>query len=270
MAEKRQLEFFLLRYVPDAVKDEFVNIGLIMLEPGVNGAGFAEVRFTRDWRRVRCLDPQADVEILEALEQDIRAHLQDERDREAVLRKLEESFSNLIQLSPRKACLAAEPAKEIETLARLYLEAPKPAAVRLASGRQQILRGMRAGFEQAGIWRLLTHGIPVDVYTKPGDPFKFDFGYRVGNAIKILHAVSLKTSVDQAVTLAARYPAIASGMTQKMNASPFLTAVVDDRLDRGDRQVQFALDMMEDAQVQIAALGEIPKIAEAARRELRA
>ena len=34
MAEKRQLEFFLLRYVPDAVKDEFVNIGLVMVEAG--------------------------------------------------------------------------------------------------------------------------------------------------------------------------------------------------------------------------------------------
>ena len=50
MADLRQLEFFLLRYVPDAVKDEFVNIGVVMLEPGANGAGFADVRFTRDWR----------------------------------------------------------------------------------------------------------------------------------------------------------------------------------------------------------------------------
>ena len=34
MAERRQLEFFLLRYVPDAVKDEFVNIGVVMVEWG--------------------------------------------------------------------------------------------------------------------------------------------------------------------------------------------------------------------------------------------
>ena len=32
MAEKRQLEFFLLRYVPDAVREEFVNIGVVMVE----------------------------------------------------------------------------------------------------------------------------------------------------------------------------------------------------------------------------------------------
>ena len=83
MADRRQLEFFLLRYVPDAVKDEFVNIGVVMVEPGANGGGFAEVRFTRDWRRVRCLDPQADVEMLEALEREIRGQLATAHDRES-------------------------------------------------------------------------------------------------------------------------------------------------------------------------------------------
>ena len=41
MGEKRQLDFFLLRYVPDAVKDEFVNVGVVMVETGANG-GFAD------------------------------------------------------------------------------------------------------------------------------------------------------------------------------------------------------------------------------------
>ena len=31
MKERRQCEFFLLRYVPDAVKDEFVNVGVVLL-----------------------------------------------------------------------------------------------------------------------------------------------------------------------------------------------------------------------------------------------
>jgi hypothetical protein len=77
MTERRQCEFFLLRYVPDAVKDEFVNLGVVLLESaaptgaksesvetsagGRSGLAFADVRFTRDWRRVRCLDPDVDV-----------------------------------------------------------------------------------------------------------------------------------------------------------------------------------------------------------------
>ncbi len=143
MADLKKLEFFLLRYVPDAVKDEFVNVGLVMLEPGGDGEGFADVRFTRDWRRVRCLDPQVDVEMLEALERDIRGQLRQARDREALLRKLDDSFSNLIQVSPTKGCLAEEPAKEMEIIARLYFEGPKGEARLERSERQRILKGMR-------------------------------------------------------------------------------------------------------------------------------
>ncbi len=98
------------------------------------------MRFTRDWRRVRCLDPQADVEMLEALERDIRGQLRQARDREALLRKLDDSFSNLIQVSPTKACLAEEPAKEMEIIARLYFEGPKGEARLERSERQRILK----------------------------------------------------------------------------------------------------------------------------------
>ncbi len=230
MADLRKLEFFLLRYVPDAVKDEFVNVGVVMLESGANGEGFADVRFTRDWRRVRCLDPQADVEMLEALERDIRGQLGEARDRELLLRKLDDSFSNLIQVSPTKACLAQEPAKEMETLASLYFEGPKRVGRLGSSERQRILRSMRGAFEQAGVWTSLMKDIPVAPYTKPGDPFKFDFGYRVGAEIKLFHAVSLKASVEQAIMLAARYPKIAKGMREANAVLPSLTAVVDDDL----------------------------------------
>ncbi len=274
MTGRRQLEFFLLRYVPDAVKDEFVNIGVVMIEPGVNGAGagekgFADVRFTRDWRRVRCFDPQADVEMLTALEREIREQLGAWQDRAALLRRLEDSFSNVIQLSPAKGCLAEDPVAEIEAMASMYLEAAKVSGKREASGRQKILGKMREAFEQAGVAKLILP-VPVAPYTKPGDPFQFDFGYRVGGEIKLFQAVSLKAGVDAAVLLAARYPRIAPVMSRVAGAAPALTAVIDDDLDRGQESVQFALSMMEDERIRIAVAAEMPMIAEVARRELRA
>src|ERR1700691_5481016 len=168
MSDRRQLEFFLLRYVPDAVKNEFVNIGLVMVEAGANGGGFADVRFTRDWRRVRCLDPQADVEMLVALEREIRGQLATTHDREVLLRRLEDSFSNVIQLSPVKGCLAEDPAREIEAMASMYLETAKVGGRREASGRQRILATMRDAFEQAGVWGLMRHQIAVAEYTHKG------------------------------------------------------------------------------------------------------
>ncbi|HZZ14588.1 MAG TPA: DUF3037 domain-containing protein [Candidatus Sulfotelmatobacter sp.] len=274
MDGRRQLEFFLLRYVPDAVKDEFVNIGLVMIEAGANGAGadtnvFADVRFTRDWRRVRCLDPQADVEMLAALEREIRGQLRDVLDRAVLLRRLEDSFSNVIQLSPAKGCLAEDPVREIEAMASIYLETAKVGGKREVSGRQRILGKMREAFERAGVAKLLAP-VPAAPYTKPGDPFQFDFGYRVKGEIKLFQAVSLKAGVDSAVLLAARYPRIAPVMSKMTETAPVLTAVIDDDLDRGQESVQFALNMMEEERIRIAVAAEMPMLAEVARRELRA
>ena len=269
MTERRKLEFFLLRYVPDAVKDEFVNIGVVMMEAGANGNGFSDVRFARDWRRVRCLDPQVDVEMLEALEREIRGQLGEVRDREQLLRRLEDSFSNVIQVSAAKGCLAEDPVREMETMAALYLEAAKVGAKREASGRQRILETMRGAFEEAGVLRLMMDGVPVAPYTRPGDPFKFDFGYRVGGEIKLFHAVSLKASVEAGVLLAARYPRIAQGIAGVAGASALLTAVIDDGLDRGQDEIQFALGMMEEEKIRITTAGEMRGIAEVVRRELR-
>ena len=69
MAERKQCEFQLIRYVPDPVKNEFVNIGVLLSAAGEEQR---MLRFTRDWGRVRCLDPDADTAMLEALEIELR------------------------------------------------------------------------------------------------------------------------------------------------------------------------------------------------------
>jgi hypothetical protein len=269
MRDRRQLEFFLLRYVPDAVKDEFVNIGLVMVEEGAGETRFADVRFTRDWHRVRCLDPQVDVEMLAALEREIRIQLATQDERSTLMKRLEDSFSNAIQLSPAKGLVTDDPKREIEAMASMYLESIKGSGQRAVSGRQRILGKMREAFEQAGVAKLVLP-VPVAAYTRPGDPFAFDFGYRVGGEIKLFHAVSLKASVDAAVMLAGRYPKIAKAMSEKKHAALALTAVVDDDLERGQDTVQFALSMMEEEKIRIAVAAEMPAMAEVARQELRA
>ena len=268
MADKRHLDFFLVRYVSDAVKQISVPIGVVMHEAGVEG-GFADVRFTRDWRTVRCVDPQADVEMLSALEADIRRQLISSVERVNLLKRFEDSFSNMIQISPPKGCVTEDPAREMEAMVSLFLETVRGGGARERSGRQKILAGMRSAWEQAGVAKFVLP-IPVAPYTKPGDPFQFDFGYRVGGEIKLFQAVSLKANVDAAMMLTGRYPKIASVMSAKTDAILKLTAVVDDNLQRGQDTVQFALSMMEEEKIRIAVAAEMPGIAEVARRELRA
>jgi hypothetical protein len=110
------LKMFLLSYVPNVVKDESVNIGLIVV-----GDGIAEIRFATDWKRVLALDPDADIELLTALTLEIRAKLQTPGQPEEMLRNMEESWSNAVQLSPGKGYVTDDPAKEIGILASQYL-----------------------------------------------------------------------------------------------------------------------------------------------------
>jgi len=270
MSEKRKLEFFLLRYVPDAVKGEFVNFGLLALENGANGAALVDVRFTKDWRRVQCLDPQADLDVLEALQREIRQEIGQTRDRAALLQRMEDSFSNVIQVSPVMPALTAKMASvEIEDVARMFLETAKLRASREPAGRQKILETMRGEFERAGVLSLLA-AVPAEPYTKSGDPFQFDFGYRVGSEIKLFHAVSMRASVDSAVMLAARYPGIAPAMERVAGAAPMLTAVVESGLDKTRDEVTFAWEMMEESRIRVAETTEMAGIAETARVELRA
>src|ERR1700674_3184290 len=95
-SERRAGEFHLLRYVPDAVRNEFVHIGVILREQGNRDA--AEVRFTRDWRKVRCLDPDADTAVLEGMESELRRRFQAEPDGN-LMRLLTEALSLSVQMT---------------------------------------------------------------------------------------------------------------------------------------------------------------------------
>ena len=69
--EKQNCKFFLVRYVPDVVKNEFVNIGVVLLPL----AAPVQVRFARDWSRLRAMDPAADLEVLDAFAGELQARL---------------------------------------------------------------------------------------------------------------------------------------------------------------------------------------------------
>lgn len=134
MGERVQCEFFLIRYVPDVVKGEFVNIGVLLREaggtPGVDRSGNAVVRFTRDWSRVRCMDADADIGLLEALEGEIGARLRMvgsdapgiESGIKPVMEILEDTLANSVQMTGVKACLAESLPAELEQLMKMYVE----------------------------------------------------------------------------------------------------------------------------------------------------
>jgi len=268
MSDRHQLGFFVLRYVPNLVTDEAVNIGLVLIGSGEDRA-FAEVRFRRDWRAVQCIDPQADIEMLQALEREIRTRLGDETERDVFLKRMQDSFSNAVQLSPMQTCLGEAPERELENLAKIYLDRATRGGKRLASGRQRIVAAMHGAFDRAGVWESMMKDIAVEKYTFKGDPLRIDCAYRPNGTIKMFHAVPLATDINAAKVLAFSYPQIVEGIARDEHAHAALTAVVEDNLDRGDEAILFALAMMGRSQIAVAMVADMPQIAEAARQEMR-
>jgi len=116
---------------------------------------------------------------------------------------------------------------------------------------------------------LMQRDMDVVKYTGLGDPFRIDFGYRVGGAVKMFHAVSLAVNVDQALALAYRYSRIEAGMRQEqLQAS--LTAVVDEGPELKKEKTEFAIGMLGQSSVRVRVVGEMTAVAEDVRRELRA
>lgn len=273
MAERRQCEFFLIRYVPDAVKNEFVNIGVMLRE-----AGQTEVRFTRDWQRVRCMDPDADTAMLEALEVEVRGRLAEVADgSRTVMQVIEDSFSNAVQMTEAKGCLAESIQAELEQLMRLYVEPHKRQREVRRSGRGAILNRMRNQFDRVGVWDLMRKRIAASMYTKAGDPMRIDCGYRPNGVVRMFHAVSLESDAEVAKVLAFSAPGLAEGIARVEQAKLELTAVIEPLAEmKGasedeDRisQYRFAVETMEQQTIRVLTTNDLARVAETARRELR-
>jgi hypothetical protein len=259
-------DFLLMRYVPDPFKNEFVNIGVLLLGRDDDYAG---IRFTRDWSRVRCLDREADIDVLEALEGDLRDQMRTPESRKQTMHRLQETLSTGLQLSNSHALVSDSPEHDLQRLARTYLERVVPKRESRLGARQRIVSKMREAFEAAGVWESLTKNIRASKYTHPGDPLKIDCGYQPNGVIRLFHGVSLRRDPDSAKVLAFSYPALVEGIARVEKTKTDLTAIVDEPLDREDDAVQFAIESLRRSAIEVAPVAGMAAIAERARQEMR-
>lgn len=291
--ERRQCEFFLLKYVPDPVRDEFVHVGVIVRERDGDGLRTA-VKFTADWRRVRCLDPDADTAMLEGLEAELRRRFEAEPEGN-LFHVLEDSFSNSVQMTRGKAYLAESMDAGVAELMRIYVDPLKRERAARLTGRAAVQAAMRGEFERVGVWELMRKRIAAAQYTRPGDPLRIDAGYRAdgpdSGLVRMFQAVSLDAvglsgqGLEAAKALAFSAPALMAGVERVETARLELTAVVepllqvqgsgirDQRSGEPDSErvegYRFAVQTMEEQRIRVVTLADLARVAETARVELR-
>jgi hypothetical protein len=275
LSERVPCEFFLIRYVPDVVKGEFTNIGVVLRE--ATSGGVSLVRFTRDWSRVRCMDADADIGLLEGLEGEIASRLAlgvNAKDPKAVMDVLEDSLSNSLQMSPAGASLAENIATEMELLIRMYVEPLRVAKTRVKTGRAAIVGAMRTEFERAAVWGLMRKRIGAAMYTRAGDPMRIDCGYRAGSQVRMFQAVSLEGDVEGAKGLAYSSASLRDGVLRVEGAALELTAVVEplrevsELEDEAMERYRFGVEAMEREAIRVITLNDLARAAQTARMEL--
>jgi hypothetical protein len=123
MTESRNVEYCLLRYVPNVLSDRSVSIAAIVINSSNLENGICTMICAADWEaKVRILDPDADVGMLEALLTEIRDRLLSASQRSDMILQLEDSFSNAVQVSQRRKCPVALRPEAVEAFARRLLQ----------------------------------------------------------------------------------------------------------------------------------------------------
>src|SRR5271169_6235048 len=164
---ERTCAYRILRYTPNLVRDECVNIGVLLFDPASGERPLRLIEEEEEYRRVRRLHPEADELLLRALRDELEDRFQSvpapanggagiTSSWQQLLAKWDETLSNALQFAPQKGVFAADLDAELE---RLYADhvAPQRAAGRVgAPGSRATMRSYCSQvFRQARLWNRL-------------------------------------------------------------------------------------------------------------------
>jgi hypothetical protein len=141
MDESSNVEYCLLRYVPNVTGKEGVSIAAIFIDVSDVDKEVCAITLAPYWQeRVRLFDPDSDLEMIEATLAEIQDRLRSPTSR-YMLHLLEDSFSNTIQISDRKQCPFPANSRSIGVFAQTLLEKTSigsPQSVVLRSAAYQV------------------------------------------------------------------------------------------------------------------------------------
>jgi hypothetical protein len=261
---KQTFEYRILRYTPNLVRDEWVNIGVLLQDAGGARQMIRTIE-EEHLARVRRLHPEADLNLLRGLQADFDSRLAASLDTPARdFAKFNETLSTALQFTPAKGLLG----EDFETeMARLYEEqvAPPPRARGgLAENARSWLRGkLKDVFRRHRVLDRLRPNVRVEEFTHPGDPFKFDYAYRNG-ARGYLQSVLLGRDLMQckAMTYSAEH-------IHRRDKDAEFTAISDVEPSSGNARHQFIVSLFEEQRIRVVPMNRIEKFAEDLRVRLQ-
>ena len=200
----RPLAYHVVRYTPNLIRDEWVNIGILLFDPGSGRLLRRLMEEPGEFARVRRLHPAVDEDLLRRLPDDFESQFAANRgDTAAYLARLDQTLSNAVQLGPRKGLLAEDLDAELDRLYRDHVEPPRYGRnAEDLSTRNGIRNRANQVFRTAGIWPRRDRRFRVDEYTYAGDLLRIDSTYRRNGTRGFVQTLPLNRDPGQAKVLA--------------------------------------------------------------------
>jgi hypothetical protein len=254
--EETTCAYRILRYTPSLVRDEWVNIGVLLFDSQTGERRLRLIEEEDEYRRVRRLHPQADENLLRALRDDLEDRFQSAAANgsngrgvnwQRLLAKWDDTLSNALQLAPQKGVFATDLDAELD---RLYSDhvAPQysPSRVGAPGSRAQMRSYCSQVFRQARLWERIERSARAAEYTFPGDPMRLDYSYRRNGTRGFVQTLSVSRAPNDAKLFAYT----AQHITAKASLKTEFAAVTDVALNAGNDRHCFVRDTLREAGIE--------------------
>lgn len=245
-----------LRYSPNLVRDEWVNIGVLLFDPESGERRLRLIESQEEFARVRRLHPAADEELLRGLRDDLEDRFQgaaapDSGGWQKLLAKWDDTLSNALQLAPQKGVFADDLDAEVD---RLYADhvAPQRSAPRVgAPGSRAAIRGYCGQvWKLARLWERLEKSVRVAEFTFAGDPMRMDYSYRRNGTRGYVQTLS----VSRAPADCKLYAYTAARIAARAPFASEFAAVTDVPLRADNDRHRFVRETLRDAGIEPVAM----------------
>lgn len=259
----------ILRYVPNLLRDEGLNIGVLLYDPNTGEYRLRLIEDTTEFNRVRRLHPTFDEALLRGLRDQLKSRLGAAtkfngnggpvrgtfRNSQGnpivpatewlqILEKWDATLSQSLQLAEQKATTADDIDIEMDRLygERVAVIAPaRQARPSQPDSRGDMRRYCVQVFRQARIWDRIERPIRMREFGAESDRRRIDFGYRYKKVRGFIQTVPVTRGTGEAALFGDAALQIARYSEDRFDTE--FTAVIDVPLDRTIKTHEYISDL---------------------------
>ncbi|HKV28723.1 MAG TPA: DUF3037 domain-containing protein [Candidatus Acidoferrales bacterium] len=261
------MRYRVLRYTPNLIRDEWVNIGVLLEDAAKQRARARLIDETSEFARVRRLHPNADEALLRGLPGLFEVQPAAAGASAAWIEKVEQTLSTTLQFGPPEGVFAEDFDAELD---RLYHDKVAPparqgrAAAMVENTRAWIRTRLNDVFRRHRILAKMEKNVKVEQFTQAGDPMRIDYAYRHNGTRGYLHALSLGRDPAQAKVLA-----YTAGRVRAQQSNAEFTAITEVAPQRENQRHQFIVRLFDEQKITIVPLPQVEMFAERLRPRLQ-